>query len=85
MKELTLYKESQFNKKDYRILYSISQSYNIKFKLSTSQYRDKKIQRQLSEKELIVFSCPLNELALHINTANESVKDIVKWRLHINK
>jgi hypothetical protein len=81
------YRESQFNREDYRVLFNIASPHSgLKSRIHNAKYRDKKIQRSLiSKEECKVFLCPLDELPLYLHIKDAAAQDIIKWRLHINK
>ena len=80
------YKESQFTSKDYKLLSKMATPDNgLRWKLHSAKYRDKRVQRTLSEEVSGVFYCPFNQLAKYINVNDSAVQDILKWRLQINK
>jgi hypothetical protein len=81
------YKESQFSKKDYHILYEMATpGTRLRVRLKECKFRDKKFQRNLiNKKEAEVFYAPFNTLAMYINTPTQTAQDILKWRLTINK
>jgi hypothetical protein len=81
------YTPSQFNRKDYRILYNIASSESgLRHRISNDNFRDKRFQRSLNtQEEWNAFTCPYNKLATLINTKDPGAKDIVKWRLNIKK
>jgi len=79
------YKQSQFNREDYRILASRSSGY-LQRLIKGAQTRDKRIRRKLAYTESKVFHCPLEDVPLYLNDdRNPYVLEIAKWRLHINK
>lgn len=81
------YKESQFTAQDYHILFDIATPLsNVRSRVKKAKFRDKKFQRYLNHtEEYMVFSCPFDQLPLHLNTEWAAAKDILKWRLRINK
>lgn len=81
------YKESQFTRKDYQLLYKIATPGNgLNYKISEANFRDKRFQRSIDNFRVHdVFNCPIEDLARHISTTNSIAQDIIKWRLHLNK
>jgi protein-arginine kinase len=82
------YRMSQFNKKDYLVLYRMTTNVNLKRKLKDAIFRDKKVQRILSFstfEEINIFYGDFDKLGLYINVGNEIAQEIIKWRLVINK
>lgn len=82
------YRMSQFNKKDYLVLYRMTTNVNLKRKLKDAIFRDKKVQRILSFstfEEINIFYGDFDKLGLYINVGNEIAQEILKWRLVINK
>jgi protein-arginine kinase len=82
------YRMSQFNKKDYLVLYRMTTNVNLKRKLKDAIFRDKKVQRILSFstfEEINIFYGDFDKLGLYINVGNEIAQEILKWRLAINK
>jgi hypothetical protein len=84
------FKPSGFTQKEYRKLWEISPPF-LKSVLYSSDYRDKRIQRHLTHWEfrdagaLEALKCPLDEMPLYINSPNDNVVAIAKWRLLLNK
>lgn len=81
------YKESQFTKKDYHILYDMATPGTwLRVKLRGSKFRDKKFQRTFKLKaDAEVFYAPFNQLPKYINAPTQVGQDILKWRFKINK
>jgi hypothetical protein len=81
------YKESQFTSHDYKLLYAMATPGNdLRYRLHSSKYRDKAFQRTIhTTSEYNIFICSINDLALYINVNNSVAKDILKWRLYLNK
>jgi len=82
------YRISQFDRKDYLVLYRMTTNVNLKRKLKDAIFRDKKVQRILSFstfEEINIFYGDFDKLGLYINVGNEIAQEILKWRLVINK
>lgn len=81
------YSPSQFNRKDYRVLYNMASSESsLRGRIHSASFRDKRFQRALNNKEEYkAFTYPLNRLATLINTKDPAARDIIKWRLSIKK
>lgn len=81
------YKESQFDRKDYHILYDMATPGTwLRRTICECKFRDKKFQRTLLKKEVAeVFYAPFNQLPKYINTPSQIAQDILRWRLTIHK
>jgi hypothetical protein len=82
------YRMSQFTRKDYLVLYSMTTSTTLKRKLKNAIFRDKRVQRVLcfqTFEEINIFYGDFDKLGLYLNVRDEIAKEILKWRLTINK
>jgi len=88
MKENWYSGPSQFNKKDYQLLYKIATTGSIRRTLKYANFRDKRFRRTFVGAQLIiqkVFECPFEDIPLYINEKNINALNIIKWRLQLNK
>jgi hypothetical protein len=82
------YRMSQFTRKEYLVLYKLTSSTSLKRKLKNAVFRDKKVQRALyfdTFEEINIFYGDFDKLGLYLNVKDEIAKEILKWRLTINK
>jgi hypothetical protein len=83
---LSEFKPSGFSKKDYRKLHAISKVSWLRWDLARADFRDKIVQREIrSEKILNILFCSFEDLPLYMSDEDDAVKEIVSWRIKLNK
>jgi hypothetical protein len=74
------YRKSQFNRKDYHKLFDYAPSgLGLKTILHVTNYRDKRVQRELSTETVKVLHAALEDTPMYINSKVDILPRLKSW------